>query len=109
MKNFTLALAEQLSFPLPGRETQYRMAPYRRPEDLNFTFPDTARRSSVLASFYMKDDEPCFVLMKRSEYKGVHSGQICFPGGAHEPGDKTLIETASVSYTHLTLPTILLV
>ena len=33
-------------------------------------------------------------MMKRSEYKGVHSGQICFPGGAKEPKDKSSKHTA---------------
>ena len=32
--------------------------------------------------------------MKRPEYKGVHSGQICFPGGAQEPQDQSSKYTA---------------
>jgi 8-oxo-dGTP pyrophosphatase MutT (NUDIX family) len=91
---FTAALEEQLRAPLPGRETQFRMAPYRRPEDLNFKFPESAKRSSVLASYFIRDSEPCFVLMKRSEDKGVHSRQICFPGGALEKEDASLLDTA---------------
>ena len=70
------------------------MAPYRRPLDFNFKFPSNARNSSVLVSYYFKLGKPCFIMMKRSEYKGVHSGQICFPGGAEELKDKTPKHTA---------------
>ena len=94
MNLFKYALAEQLSVPLPGREVQFRMAPYRRPKDLNFQYPSDAKQSAVLISFYFKEDEPHFILMKRSEYKGPHSGQICFPGGALESQDVSLLDTA---------------
>lgn len=35
-----------------------------------------------------------FPLIQRSEYRGVHSGQIALPGGKAEDSDEDLIETA---------------
>jgi 8-oxo-dGTP pyrophosphatase MutT (NUDIX family) len=43
---------------------------------------------------YPKNGEVCFILMRRPDYTGVHSGQISLPGGKFEPGDRDLIATA---------------
>jgi len=94
LDSFTSLLRAKLKEKLPGRGAQFRMAPYRKPLELNFKFPEHARKSSVLVSYFFKSGIPCFILMKRSEYKGVHSGQICFPGGAQEPDDQSSKHTA---------------
>ena len=94
MESFTSRLRAKLKEKLPGREVQFRMAPYRKPLDLNFKFPEHARKSSVMVSYFFKSGTPRFILMKRSEYKGVHSGQICFPGGAEEHDDQSSKHTA---------------
>jgi 8-oxo-dGTP pyrophosphatase MutT (NUDIX family) len=94
LESFTSRLKAILENKLPGREAQFRMAPYRKPVDFNFKFPEHARKSSVMVSYFFKSGSPCFILMKRSEYKGVHSGQICFPGGAEEPEDQSSKHTA---------------
>jgi len=52
------------------------------------------RESAVLALIYPIQNAPHIVLIERPEYQGVHSKQIAFPGGAREPEDKTLEETA---------------
>jgi 8-oxo-dGTP pyrophosphatase MutT (NUDIX family) len=81
--------------PLPGLEAQLLMASRKR---LNFKFPSglrsSARPSGVLLLLYPKDEEICFILMRRPDYTGVHSGQISLPGGKFEPGDRDLIATA---------------
>jgi 8-oxo-dGTP pyrophosphatase MutT (NUDIX family) len=38
--------------------------------------------------------EACLVFGKRTETVGRHRGQIAFPGGAVDPGDVTLLDTA---------------
>ena len=53
-----------------------------------------ARPSGVLILLYPDKGEICFVLIRRPDYTGVHSGQISLPGGKFEPHDKDLTETA---------------
>lgn len=52
------------------------------------------RKSGVLLFFYPKDNIPHILLIKRSTYKGAHSGQISFPGGKAEPEDTSITATA---------------
>jgi 8-oxo-dGTP pyrophosphatase MutT (NUDIX family) len=53
---------------------------------------------SVLILFYRDNGELFFPLIKRTDYKGLHSGQISLPGGKKE-GDETDDETA-IRETH---------
>jgi 8-oxo-dGTP pyrophosphatase MutT (NUDIX family) len=43
---------------------------------------------------YQQLDRWYFPLIKRTEYPGIHSGQISLPGGKKERGDLDLTETA---------------
>jgi 8-oxo-dGTP pyrophosphatase MutT (NUDIX family) len=38
--------------------------------------------------------EPCLVFVKRTDLVGHHKGQISFPGGSVDPGDRSFLETA---------------
>jgi len=38
--------------------------------------------------------EPCLVFAKRTELVGHHKGQISFPGGVVDPGDRTALDAA---------------
>jgi hypothetical protein len=50
--------------------------------------------AAVLVPLYRDDGgELRVVLVRRADY-GVHGGQIAFPGGKREPGDRTLVDTA---------------
>jgi 8-oxo-dGTP pyrophosphatase MutT (NUDIX family) len=63
-----------------------RMSPLGRPtrrDDLN----GEPRLAAVLCLLYPVNGALHFVLMRRNEYKGVHSGQISFPGGKHEDSE----------------------
>lgn len=84
-----------MSGPLPGLEAQLIMAGKKR---LKFPFrngvPSTARPSGVLILLYPFREDIYFVLMRRPDYTGVHSGQISLPGGKFEENDRDLIETA---------------
>lgn len=53
-----------------------------------------AAEAAVLAIFYPLNGKLHLVFIKRNEYDGPHSAQISFPGGAREPGDLTLKDTA---------------
>lgn len=85
------AIISEISNGLPGEEVQYRMAPETRLEVTNELPPVDA---GVLILLYPSGETVCTVLIKRTDYQGVHSGQVSFPGGKHESGDRDIIATA---------------
>ncbi|MBL4735677.1 MAG: CoA pyrophosphatase [Flavobacteriales bacterium] len=93
---FITSLETALKQPLPGKEAQYKMAPYDRVLKLiaqAFT-TKPMKESAVLCLFYPKNGEPHFTLILRNTYKGIHSAQVSFPGGKVEEGDASLEKTA---------------
>lgn len=52
------------------------------------------RISAVLFAIFPKNGVWCGLLMKRTKFPGVHSGQISIPGGEREKDDTSLMETA---------------
>ena len=53
-----------------------------------------AKKAGVLLFCYPKNGSMHISLIKRADYKGVHSGQISFPGGKQEKVDNSLWDTA---------------
>ena len=54
-----------------------------------------AKKAGVMALFYPNTEQLTHLLLiQRNRYPGVHSGQIGFPGGQHEPGDMDMLDTA---------------
>ena len=51
-------------------------------------------RAAVLVPIFEKDREPHFLLTKRTEDVEHHKGQISFPGGTVDSGDRNIIATA---------------
>lgn len=90
---FAEKLHELLRQPLPGAAAQYRMAPAGRKEQA-VQPKATARQSGVLILFYPEKAGISLPLILRPQYKGVHSGQIAFPGGRLEQQDEDLTATA---------------
>ena len=88
-------LQERLEKPLPGLEAQLLMATKKR---LKFPFmtavPSRAKPSGVLILLYPFKEDIFFILMRRPDYTGVHSGQISLPVGKAEKNDRDIIETA---------------
>lgn len=83
--------------PLPGEDSHMLMAPIERLIELKrkAIAANTARKAGVMVLFYPSEAmETNFVLILRKTYKGVHSAQIGFPGGKHEPGDRNYEDTA---------------
>jgi 8-oxo-dGTP pyrophosphatase MutT (NUDIX family) len=92
---FIRLLSDRLKGPLPGQEAQLKMSSNIRLRELmNFSTPEEAVPSSVLALLYPVDGKPWMVFIQRPTYEGVHSGQIAFPGGKAEPGDQGPAGTA---------------
>lgn len=55
---------------------------------------ETVRKAGVLVLVYPHDSGLTTLLMRRTPFPGVHSGQISFPGGSVEPQDPDLTATA---------------
>ena len=82
---------------LPGRHAHSLLAPPDRMKQLksNLLSKSIPKKAAVLLVFYPSSQgELHFVLTRRRVYKGVHSGQISFPGGKPEPLDDDLWSTA---------------
>lgn len=93
---FVRELRTRLAQPLPGEEAQNRMTsrPGRFSTAQFLQQRSDYRNSAVLLLAYPGPQGPCTALIVRPEYEGVHSGQLALPGGRHEPGDASLIQTA---------------
>lgn len=85
------SLLLELKEPLPGLDYQLRMAPDGRPVGNE----GEINRDAAVALLIRKTGPGYeFLLIKRPEYDGVHSGQVSFPGGKNEADDPSLIHTA---------------
>lgn len=89
-------LKYKLAEKLPGIDSHIKMAPEHRAEELFKINPDdlNPRLSAVLIILFHEDGKLKIVFIRRSEYVGIHSGQIAFPGGRYEESDKDLKTTA---------------
>ncbi|MFH0756670.1 MAG: CoA pyrophosphatase [Bacteroidota bacterium] len=76
---------------LPGEEAQLKMAPVFRGAFEHTSDPVPA---AVLILMLPFRGETRLVFIKRNVYDGPHSAQVSFPGGAWEPGDLSLEDTA---------------
>lgn len=94
MQEFVYKLEQCFKQPLPAKKAHIEMLPETKIPHLALKDEKTAEQSSVLIMFYHKNNDIYTLFIKRSTYDGVHSGQIAFPGGKSEPGDKDLAETA---------------
>jgi len=93
--NFVESTMKKLAGPLPGTSSQLKMASMRRlMQDGKIIIPADVRKGGVLALFYPSGGHTCLVFIKRTEYPGVHSGQVSFPGGGFEEGDEDITATA---------------
>ncbi len=61
---------------------------------LNEDLQTYARHSAVMMLLYPKAKQMVVLLIQRALSKGIHSGQIGFPGGGFEAQDKDLKQTA---------------
>jgi 8-oxo-dGTP pyrophosphatase MutT (NUDIX family) len=52
------------------------------------------RRAGVLVPLFVRAGQLWILFTRRTETVEHHRGQISFPGGAEEPGDESLLETA---------------
>ena len=95
MERFAKKLNNEILKGLPGTEVQWQMASSDRKLK---NFPRTPSKDTIEAAIlillYRVNGSLCTVLMQRHDYKGVHGGQISFPGGKKEFSDENLLRTA---------------
>lgn len=94
---FKNSLSKLKNLALPGEEIQLKMAPIERIQELKLQAVNqsSARRAGVMVLFYPDEkDITKLILILRKTYKGVHSGQVGFPGGRYELEDLDLQQTA---------------
>ncbi len=86
----------KLKQPLPGIKSHLKMATTNRIEEFSrFNFDiNNAKKSAVLILFFHEADILKMIVIRRSKYVGIHSGQIAFPGGRFEEEDKDVQTTA---------------
>lgn len=90
-ENWKERLASELLKPLPGVDAQLRMSPAaKRPVSLEYPL----KNAGVLILLYPHGGRICTVFIKRTEYEGVHSGQVSLPGGMFKEEDGSLMKTA---------------
>ncbi len=90
-ENWIERLALELKKPLPGVDAQLRMSPeVRRPVSVEYPL----KNAGVLILLFPDRGRICTVFIKRTEYEGVHSGQVSLPGGMYKEEDGTLMNTA---------------
>lgn len=89
-------LRNRMKGELPGLDAQLKMAPEHRAEELIRINSDDfkPRLSAVLIVLFHEEEKLKIVFIRRSEYVGIHSGQIAFPGGRYELSDLDLQMTA---------------
>ena len=95
MNDFIEKIKGVLLEPLPGAVVQGAMLPGGRKRTLPSKLVlQNARKAGVCIVLYQRAGEWHTILIKRTTYEGVHSGQIALPGGTYEEVDTDLIATA---------------
>ena len=51
-------------------------------------------RAAVLVPLCIRNGAPAILFTKRTETVGTHKGQVSFPGGRRDPGDRDVVDTA---------------
>ena len=83
-----------LSMPRPGVRAFQRMAIRPRPGGFGLPAGHRLVEAGVLLLLYPGADGLCIALTRRTERVANHKGQISLPGGAREPADRSILETA---------------
>lgn len=95
--NFLDVLPKIGKMSLPGFDGQLQMTPEFRKNFLNKAISDhpPPQWAAVLCLFYPdRHGQVCFVMIRRSDDKGVHARQMAFPGGRVSSDDLDLAATA---------------
>lgn len=88
-------IRKHLTYRLPGEDAHIPMSPGGRGRSSEaIKNAVNYRESAVALIIYEKHNELKGVLTERSPYRGMHSGEVCLPGGKMEDFDENLQQTA---------------
>ncbi|MHB9142869.1 MAG: NUDIX hydrolase [Paludibacter sp.] len=89
-------LKQKFQLPLPGVSSHLKMASLNRAQELIDKKDQVlnAKKSAVLILFFQDEDILKMIVIRRSNYVGIHAGQIAFPGGRYEEEDINVETTA---------------
>lgn len=89
-------LKQKFQLPLSGLSSHLKMAPPHRAKELveKKDMTQNAQKSAVLILFFHEQDVLKLVVIRRSDYVGIHAGQIAFPGGRFDEEDVNVETTA---------------
>jgi 8-oxo-dGTP pyrophosphatase MutT (NUDIX family) len=92
---FIEQLKIRLQESLPGEEVQFQMAPITR-QRITKTLTEQYQpvKSAVLILLFPVEKNIHTLFIQRTEYNGVHSAQVAFPGGKFDETDIDLEQTA---------------
>ena len=91
-------LANRLKTSLPGPMEGTRFAALNRPGPSVAEIPPEAKPAAVLALLYPFEGRWHVPFTLRPQHLPDHAGQVCFPGGAVEPGES--LEQAAIREFH---------
>ena len=97
LRTFLSLKTNLIEIPLPGLDAHSLLAPSYRISDLkkiNYNIVNSKIAAVLILLFPSPNGQLNLVLIERSKYPGIHSGQISFPGGKYENQDNELWETA---------------
>ena len=97
-------LTKRLKEPLPGPMEGTRFAALNRPGPSVAEIPPEAKPAAVLALLYPIDDRWHLPFTLRPQHLPDHAGQVCFPGGAVEPGESLEQAARSANSTKKSAP-----
>ena len=77
-------------------ESHLKMAPdHRKAEFETLKHKEVfAKKSAVMFLFFQEDEKLKLIFIRRSDYVGIHAGQIALPGGRFEEEDGDVLTTA---------------
>lgn len=79
---------------LPGEKAHVPLLPSGRRTGLSqINEKSNVRKSAVAVNLFFEGTWKS-LLIQRPTYQGIHSGQVCLPGGSIEPEDEDLLSTA---------------
>jgi 8-oxo-dGTP pyrophosphatase MutT (NUDIX family) len=88
-------LKQRLKLELPGEASHIAMSPMGRGNSSDaIKNAENIKKSAVAIVLYTDQNSLSSVLIQRPTYEGVHSGQVCLPGGKKEDFEHFLHETA---------------